>query len=468
MVASPTNAMNTPSPADSVFSRLEFLLLVLALLLTHVAPPARSAPVVTLAPGAAAGGLTLDFADTTNSPWVLQSSPDLVNWTDRRTFQVHNTGYRFDIDATGAGSRLFFRVASADSTPVADSRAERTNLPATPDNYVTLDLPAHLLANNIRAQDNTPATNPATNTGATLGRVLFYDKRLSANNTVSCASCHQPARGFTDGRAFSVGFAGGLTGRNSMGLTSARYYQSGKFFWDERSATLEDQVLEPIQNEVEMGMTLPELTAKLGDEQYYRQLFTAAFGDAAVTSERMARALAQFIRSIVSKSTKYDAGVATNFANFTAEENQGRQLFGASGCATCHGTDNFVPPVAFNNGLEFPFVDLGLGAVTGLATDNGKFKSPSLRNIGLTGPYMHDGRFGTLREVVDFYNAGVVNTPNLAAQLRTPGGQPRRLNLNDAQKNALVAFLNTLTDTTVTSDPRFADPFRTGEALVAP
>jgi len=460
--------MNSPSPAASIFSKIEFILLVLGILLSHAVLPVRSAPAVTLATGSAAGGLALDFTDDTNAPWALQSSPDLVTWTERRAFQVHNTGYRFDIDATAAGARLFFRVVSADSTPVADSRAERTSLPVTPDNYVTLNLPAHLLAGNIRNQDNTSATNPATNTGATLGRVLFYDKRLSANNTVSCASCHQPEHGFSDGRRFSVGFEGELTDRNSMGLTSARYYQSGKFFWDERSATLEEQVLEPIQNAVEMGMTLPALTAKLGDEQYYQQLFTSAFGDAAITSERIAKALAQFIRSIVSKSTKYDAGVATNFANFTAEENQGRQLFGASGCAACHGTDNFVPPVAFNNGLEFPFVDLGLGAVTGQTTDNGKFKSPSLRNIGLTAPHMHDGRFATLRDVVDFYNAGAVNNPNLAAQLRAPGGQKRRLSLADPQKNALVAFLNTLTDTTVTTDPRFADPFRTGEAIVVP
>lgn len=435
-----------------------------------------AAPDVKIAPGTAAGSLVLDFTDSSNAPWVLQSSSDLATWTDRRTFQVHNTGYRFDIDAAAAGPRVFFRMVSApEETPVADTPAERTILPEVADNYATLNLPAHLRVNVIRAQDNTPVTNPVSDVGATLGRVLFYDKRLSANNTVSCASCHQPEKGFSDGRPFSVGFAGGLTGRNSMGLTSARYYQSGKFFWDERAATLEDQVLQPIQNAVEMGMTLPELTAKLSDETFYQELFTSAFGDSVITSDRISRALAQFVRSIVSTSTKYDAGVASGFTNFTAQENQGRQIFGASGCATCHGTDNFVPLVAFNNGLEFPFVDEGLGAVTGLATDDGKFKVPSLRNIGLTAPYMHDGRFATLEQVVDFYNAGVVDNPNLAAQLRNPPGPPgspppapRRLNLSVAQKGALVAFLRTLTDTTVTTDPRFADPFRTGETIVLP
>lgn len=431
---------------------------------------------VQLASDPAAGGLRLDFLDTANLPWVLQSSTDLVNWTDRRAFQVRNSSFRFGIDASAAGPRVFFRLVSApESTPLADSRAETTTLPDAPDNYAVLSLPAHLRVPAILAQDNTPATNPVTDQGATLGRVLFYDKRLSANNTVACASCHQPEHGFSDPRPFSVGFDGGLTGRNSMGLTSARYYQPGTFFWDERAATLEDQVLEPIQNEIEMGLTLPALIAKLSEETYYAQLFTAAFGDAAITSERISRALAQFVRSIVSSTTKYDVGVATGFTNFTAQENQGRQLFGTAGCVTCHGTDNFILPVARNNGLEFPYVDLGVGAITGRAGDYGKFKSPTMRNIALTAPYMHDGRFATLAQVIDFYDSGVVNNPNIAPQMLTPPGPPgspaptpRRLNLSAAQKSALIAFLNTLTDTTVTTDPRFSDPFKTGETLVLP
>ncbi len=429
---------------------------------------------VAFAPGNTSGAYELGFTDSTNAPWIFQSSTDLINWTDRRSFQVNNSGYRFSIDAANAGPRVFFRMVSAPAGTVVDSsRSTRTTLPTVADNYSVLNLPAHLLVPIITGQNNTPGNNPVTDAGATLGRVLFYDTRLSANNTVSCSSCHQAEHGFSDPRPLSTGFQGGLTGRNSMGLTSARYYQSGKFFWDERAATLEAQVLQPIQDSVEMGMTLPALVAKLGAETYYQQLFAAAFGDSAVTSERISRSLAQFVRSIVSKTTKYDAGVAVNFTNFTAQENQGRQLFGASGCVACHGTDNFVPPVAFNNGLEFPLLDRGLGAVTGLATDDGKFKTGSLRNIGLTAPYMHDGRFATLDQVVEFYNSGVVNTPNLANQLRNPpggpnGGQPRRLNLTNAQKSALVAFLNTLTDTTVTTDPRFADPFRSGETIVLP
>ena len=256
-----------------------------------------------------------------------------------------------------------------------------------------------------------------------------------------------------------------------MGLSNARWYQRRAFFWDERAATLEDQVLQPIQNSVEMGMTLSGLVTRLSAEPYYATLFTAAFGTATVTSDRISKALAQFVRSIVSTQSKYDIGVATGFANFTAQENQGRQIFqtpNLGGCAACHGTDNFVPgPNINNNGLEFPYVDLGRGGITGLATDNGLFKVPSLRNIGLTAPYMHDGRFATLEAVVEFYNSGVVDNPNLSPPLRnppgTPGaGLPRRLNLTAAQKAALVAFLKTLTDTSVTTDAKFSDPFNYG------
>ncbi|HEX2751346.1 MAG TPA: hypothetical protein VHM91_25275, partial [Verrucomicrobiales bacterium] len=170
-----------------------------------------------------------------------------------------------------------------------------------------------------------------------------------------------------------------------------------------------------------------------------------------------------------STQTKFDAGAASNFTNFTAQENQGRQIFnGAGNCNACHGTDNFVPgPAINNNGLENPYVDKGVGALTGRPQDEGLFKVPSLRNIGLTAPYMHDGRFATLEEVVEFYNSGVVNHPNLSPPLRNPpgspnAGAPRRLNLTAGQKAALVAFLRTLTDTSVPTDVKFSDPFNYG------
>lgn len=419
--------------------------------------------------GTTAGNL--DLNDTGNRVWTLQSSPDLSKWTDLRTVKPNNSFLRVTLPKVAGTPTLFYRLHyNSDFQSAANGVADALQLPSPLSNYAQPSLPAHLLTQQIRGQDNTPANNATTNAGATLGRVLFYDKRLSANNTISCSSCHQPEHGFSDPRRFSVGFNGGLTGRNSMGLTNNRYYLRGHYFWDERAATLEDQVLLPIQNTTEMGLTLGELVTKVSAEPYYQTLFTSAYGDSSITSNRISRSLAQFVRSIVSGNSKYDAGVPVGFTNFTQQENQGRQIFTGpeGGCSACHGSDNFVPgPNIFNNGLENPYVDKGVGEVSGLAADEGLFKVPSLRNIQLTAPYMHDGRFATLEEVVEFYNSGVVNHPNLSPQLRLPPGPPgspppppRRLNLSPDQKTALVAFLKTLTDTSVTTDPKFSDPFR--------
>ena len=334
------------------------------------------------------------------------------------------------------------------------------SLPSTPYEYANITLPNHFNTPQLVNRDNTPTNNPVTNAGATLGRVLFYDKNLSANNTISCASCHLQANSFSDPRQLSLGFQGGLTGRNSMSLANAKYFQSGAFFWDERAPSLEAQALMPIQDPVEMGLSLNELVAKLEAESYYPPLFEAAFGSPQITSDRVARAIAQFVRSMVSYQAKYDQGVATNFSNFTPQENLGRQIFNGRGrCDTCHITDAFVAPEARNNGLDLVSVDNGLGAVTGNPADNGKFKVPSLRNIALTAPFMHDGRLASLDDVVEFYNSQVQAHPNLDQRLRGRNGQPRRLNLNQAEKEALVAFLGTLTDQTLVTDPKFSDPF---------
>ena len=217
-------------------------------------------------------------------------------------------------------------------------------------------------------------------------------------------------------------------------------------------------------------MTLNALTNRLAAEPYYTNLFTRAFGSTTVTSDRISRALAQFVRSIVSTKSKYDTGVSNNFTNFTPQENQGQQIFfGNGGCAACHGTDNFTPgPALNNNGLEFPYVDLGVGGITGNQADNGKFKVPSLRHIELTAPYMHDGRFATFEQVAEFYNSGLVDNPNLSPSLRVPtppvqpSGPPRRLNLTPQQKAALVAFLKTLTDPNLATDEKLSNPFNYG------
>jgi len=417
------------------------------------------------------GTARLALSDAGNHSFEIQSSTDLKVWTNVGTWKIHNGNFARELPMDTVGQpKLFYRALHDPAAPVAKDAADVSDalkLPSVPANYANPVLPARFRTQPILGQDNTPADNPVTDAGATLGRVIFYDKRLSLNQTVSCSSCHQAAHGFSDPRKFSVGFNGGLTSRNSMGLTNARWYQRAAFFWDERSVTLEDQVLQPIQNATEMGMTLPAVVARLSAEPFYETLFKNAFGDSTVTSERIAFALAQFVRSIISTNTKFDVGLAVNFTNFTAQENQGRQIFnGAGNCAACHGTDNFVPgPAINNNGLENPYVDKGVGEITRRARDEGLFKVPSLRNIELTAPYMHDGRFATLEQVVEFYNSGVVAHPNLSPPLRVggPTGPPARLNLTAAQKAALVAFLKTITETTVTTDEKFSDPFNYGD-----
>ncbi|WP_299464208.1 cytochrome c peroxidase [uncultured Microscilla sp.] len=347
------------------------------------------------------------------------------------------------------------------------------NLPSEPYNYSNITLPNHFQVNPVQVANNTPSTNPVTDLGSTLGRVLFYDKNLSANNTIACGSCHLQSKSFTDPAQFSNGFEGGKTGRHSMSLANALFYENGKFFWDERAATLEDQVLMPIQDQIEMGMTLENLVPKLQALDYYKVLFRQTYGDTTVTTERISKSLAQFIRSMVSYQSKYDEALngqngptnpGTNLTGLTAEENLGRQVFSdpaRGGCAGCHSTDLFIGREALNNGLDATTTDKGLAGVTGLATDEGKFKVPSLRNVALTAPYMHDGRFATLEQVIEHYNSGVKAHPALDNRLKAPGtNQPKRLNLTAAEKTAVVAFLNTLTDNTFINDEKFADPFK--------
>ena len=358
--------------------------------------------------------------------------------------------------------------------PPYDLLIQDLNLPTTPYNYANIQLPAFFNPPGAPNNDNTPTDNQISDWGATLGRVLFYDPNLSANNMVACASCHLQENGFTDPLQFSMGFEGGHTGRNSMSLSNSRYYAPGAFFWDQRAATLEEQVLMPIQDAVEMGMNLEDLEQKLALLPYYPDLFEKAFGSTEINSENIAKALAQFVRSMVSFSSRYDEGFAslnppqnpinTDFPNFTALENLGKQLFfdpNGGNCAVCHGTQHFMPPAPFNNGLDQFYEDQGIGAVTGLTQDNGFFKVGSLRNIALTAPFMHDGRFETLEEVIEHYNSGVQNHPNLSPQLRAggPNGPPRQLNLTETEKSALVAFLETLTDSEFMVDERWGSPF---------
>lgn len=341
-------------------------------------------------------------------------------------------------------------------------------IPSSAYNYSDIDVPDFFNLQPNTDQDNTPNNNVVTDWGATLGRVLFYDKVLSANNTTSCSSCHLQASGFSDPNRLSTGFEGGFTGRNSMGISNAKYYENGHFFWDERAETLEEQVLMPIQDETEMGLTLTELVDKVEEQPYYPVLFEQVYGDDNVTVERISLALAQFVRSVVSYQSKYDVGRAqvnnpeNDFPNYSAIENLGKDVFFSQrgDCARCHTSDLFVGDEARNNGLDAVLTDLGLGAVTGRANDNGKFKVGSLRNIELTAPYMHDGRFETLEEVIEHYNSGVQESATLDDRLRQQNSQnPRRLNLSTQEKEALVAFLKTLTDSELINDEKYSSPF---------
>lgn len=356
------------------------------------------------------------------------------------------------------------------------------NLPSTPFDYITINIPDHLSTNVLNGagqnaaidNDNTPISNPVTNDGATLGRVLFYDKNLSANSAISCASCHQQENGFSDSEVLSIGFEGGTTRRHSMGLTNAKWYARGRFFWDERAATLEEQVLQPFQDPVEMGMTLEGVVDAVRNQSFYENLFTNAFGSNEITSEKISMALSQFIRSIVSVSSKYDTGRQSvnipteDFPNFSDSENRGKSLFfrpknlGGLGCVGCHSTEAFINPDrgATNNGLDASSTD-DLGVFEAIENPQflGAFKVPSLKNIELTAPYMHDGRFATLEEVIEHYNSGVQNHPNLNNALKDNDGNPQRLNMSEQDKIDVVNFLKTLTDMNLTNDEKFSNPF---------
>jgi cytochrome c peroxidase len=338
-------------------------------------------------------------------------------------------------------------------------------------NYALPALPIYF-DQTVTALDNTPAGNAIDNRIATLGRVLFHDRRLSTNDTTACASCHQQQFGFTDNRRFSTGISGtAFTSAHAMRLGNVRYWQPGSMFWDRRAATLELQASQPIINPIEMGWDataggIPALITKMEATTYYPDLFAWAFGTSAITEARIQLAIAQFQRAMISSNSLWDTGYAQVFAanapnrnlnvdlpNFNAQQNRGRQLFmtgpgqGGAGCSACHQPPTFsLAANSRSNGLD--------------AGETRSFKSPSLRSAGLTGPYMHDGRFNTLAEVVDFYADSVQDGPALDNRLRGPGGNPLRLNLNAADRAALVAFMQALTDNSLTTDARFSNPFR--------
>ncbi|MFT5183840.1 MAG: cytochrome c peroxidase [Flavobacteriales bacterium] len=336
------------------------------------------------------------------------------------------------------------------------------NLPSEPYNYADYQFPEGFISGLLNLVNSIPAYNLTTDDGATLGRVLFYDVSLSQNYAVSCSSCHNQQNGFSDPRPKSVGFLGGETKRNSMNLVNHQFNR--RMFWDLRANNLEQQVLIPIEDPIEMGMDLNNLVERLQHVEHYPPLFEKAFGTTEITSDLISKALAQFVRSIVSYQTKFDIGLTSEFSNFTEQENIGRELFfsNATRCAHCHTTSNFYQPGGLINGLDEEYADGGQGDVNGNLDDHGRFKVPSLRNVALSAPYMHDGRFSSLEEVIEFYNSGVQAHPFLDDRLTpdlTPGGTPYELNLEQGQKDALLEFLHTLTDHPLINDIKFSSPF---------
>jgi cytochrome c peroxidase len=349
--------------------------------------------------------------------------------------------------------------------------AERTSIDfANVADYSAPALPAYF-DRTVKALDHSPVSNPINDRVATLGRVLFYDLRLSTNGKASCSSCHQQKFGFTDSMRFSNGISNAATTDfHAMRLANLQYWQPGSTFWDRRAASVEAQASIPLHSLVEMGWGgaaggFDVLIRKMGATSYYPELFVWAFGSATITEPRIQQALAQFVRAMISSSSRWDTGYAQVFSpsapnralnidlpNFTPQENRGRQLFmtgvgqGGAGCSSCHLPPTFALAAdARSNGLD--------------AGETRLFKAPSLRNVGLTGPYMHDGRFANLGEVIDFYDHGVQEGPALDDRLRQ-GGKLQRLDLSAADRAALVAFLMTLTDRALTTDARFSNPFR--------
>lgn len=363
------------------------------------------------------------------------------------------------------------KTASVDST--FKGAIDLNNL----EQYANQNTPAYI------RKDNTGA-NFITDKGATLGRVLFYDKKLSVNNTISCGSCHRQEFGFGDTAVASKG-VNGLTGRHSMRLVNARFGVESKFFWDERANSLEDQTTKPIQDHNEMGYSglngdpnINTLIDKLNQLDYYKELFVFVYGSEEITEVKIQKALAQFIRSIQSFDAKYDAGRSlvandnVNFPNFTAQENTGKNLFfappvfdanslrtgGGLGCNGCHNAPEFdIDPNSRSNGIG--------GSISG-GPDFTNTRAPSLRDLSnssgrLNGPMMHTAVIKDIKTAIGHYGNltnAAINNANLDPRLK-PNGKGQQLQLTAPEVNAVVAFLNTLSGVNVYTDKKWSNPF---------
>ncbi|NQX92719.1 MAG: cytochrome-c peroxidase [Flavobacteriales bacterium] len=316
---------------------------------------------------------------------------------------------------------------------------------------------------------NIPADNPLTVEGIELGRFLFWEKDLSEDFSMNCASCHLPEASFSDPEQFSTGVTGAVGTRQSMALVNIGW--STQFFWDGRAMTLEEQIIDPIPNPIEMNLPWPEALDRLRANELYPPMFKEAFGSETIDQDRVTKAIAQFLRTMNSYNSKYDQWKRGEVQFLSDSEFRGYELFIKEGgdpeivengefgadCFHCHSEaglqlSDYLP---HNNGLDSIFTDLGYGGVNGNPLDNGKFKTPTLRNVALTAPYMHDGRFETLEEVVDHYDSGGLPSETIDSFMKyTDGG----LMLSEVDKIDLINFLHTLTDTSFINNPAFSNP----------
>lgn len=303
-----------------------------------------------------------------------------------------------------------------------------------------------------------PINNPQTLEGVALGRKLFFDPILSADNSQACADCHSPANAFTDSDRFSEGIDGVTGSRNSMPLFNLAWNYDEQFFWDGRSFSLEKQAFIPVTDPIEMHSDWKINANKLQNHKEYPDLFEKAFGISKIDSTYVTKAIAQFERTLISANSRFDKHLLGELT-LTAPELNGFNIFmdeTKGDCFHCHGNANnplWTDNDFHNNGLDALIIDLGLGAFTGNPADNGKFKSPSLRNLPFTAPYMHDGRFATIEEVINHYSEGLQNSTTIDPLMKSinNGG----VQLSDLDKIDLKAFLLSLSDSEFINNPNF-------------
>lgn len=303
-----------------------------------------------------------------------------------------------------------------------------------------------------------PVTNPQTVQGVALGKKLFFDPILSVDGSISCANCHAPQFSFSDNSVLSEGVNGQLGERHSMPLFNMAWNYNERFFWDGRVFSLEHQAREPVINDKEMASTWDDVVTKLIAHQEYPELFQQAFPSETISRETITKALAQFERTLISSNSKFDRYLLDQ-ESLTVSELNGFNVFmdeARGDCFHCHGSDNnplWTDNDFHNNGLDATFSDLGLGTFTGDPNDNGKFKTPSLRNLAFTAPYMHDGRFSTIDEVINHYSEGLQNSPTVDPLMKKVDQGGVQLSAQD--KADLKAFLLTLSDSSFTTNPNF-------------